>query len=305
MQRTAVVLTAILMVALQSTLAQIPNDNPEQGFGLSPFLGESTLIPDAYSLRVSAAFPPYERGATFGYGSVSIGLSGLLEATVSREGAIGSPTGMLKPTNLLGLRLQVLPQREQFPAVSVFLTTMTGAQSELMTNVDLERERLTLFQRGLRMISYDAKTTVAGIAVASGLAGMVSYRAALGVREMIWRQQWSIYGFGTGLPTSQDGWTLPLAERTSLRVDWSASIAFRPIQQAALFAEVASLPLIDVDPSSLQIENRQGYVGAIGVRYYLPIPLSIDLYDRWVSGIGERKARHQVRLGLSTDVLFR
>ena len=45
-----------------------------------------------------------------------------------------------------------------------------------------------------------------------------------------------------------------------------------------------------------------GYAGAIGVCYYLPIPLRIDLYDRWVSQNGNLTGHHQVRLGLSSDI---
>jgi hypothetical protein len=227
----------------------------------------------------------------------------MLEATVHHEGAIGSPIGLLRPATMLGLRLQIVPQRDRLPAVSLFLNTMTEAQSEFLGDNDLRPNVPEVFQRGVMAISYEARTTVAGVSVTTTLHDMFSFSASLGGREMVWQQRWSAYAFNTGLPTSQ-GWTFPTAERTRLRLDWSASVTLRPTEQLALIGEVSALPFIDIDPSSLVLEARQGYVGTIGVRYSLPIPLSVDLYDRWYSETRERTNHHQIRLGLSTEVLF-
>ncbi|MEK9138688.1 MAG: hypothetical protein AAB393_16315, partial [Bacteroidota bacterium] len=261
-------------------------------------------IPEGYSLLLSAAYPPYERTTDLTCGNISVGLAGLCQATFSHEGAIGSPIGVLRPSNLVGLRIQVIPQRSHFPAVSVFLTTMTGTQSEFLADNDLKPNLPQIFQRGLVATSYEAKTTLAGLALASTLNDMFSFNVALGARQMVWQQRWSIYTFNTGLPRTQNGWTFPLAERSNLRLDMSASVSCRPIEQVALIGEIASLPFVDIDESSLLIEARQGYVGAIGIRYYLPIPLSIDLYDRWYSQKGDRTNYHQVRLGVSTEIHF-
>lgn len=305
MNRQAVVLLAILMVISQVAIGQSTVDTPaEQSLAVSPILGPVATIPEGYTLRLSTSYPPYERRTNFGYGQLTVGLAGVFGATVRYEGAIGSPIGLLRPTTLVGLHLQVVPQREIYPAVLVFLSTMAGPQSEFLGSNDLIPNLPAIFQRGVEAISYEARTTVAGVAFMTAFNNMLSVSASLGGREMVWEQRWSKYSVYMGLPSTSDGWTFPTAERSSLRLDWSAGATFHPLNKLALFGEIASLPFADVDPSSLIIEARQGYMGTIGVRYYLPIPLSIDLFDRWYSETGERTNYHQVRLGLSTEVVF-
>ena len=106
------------------------------------------------------------------------------------------------------------------------------------------------------------------------------------------------------MQTKYDGTIPPLAERTSLRIDWSVSATARPLQQLGIIAEIATLPYADIDQTSWQIEGRMGYAGSIGVCYYLPIPLRVDLYDRWVSASSKQDTYHQVRFGISTDFHF-
>jgi hypothetical protein len=180
---------------------------------------------------------------------------------------------------------------------------MAGTQSEWLGRNDIFPNLPAIFQRGVEVISYDARTTVAGVAFMTNLSSTLSLGASLGGREMVWQQLWSSYSVDMGLPTSY-GATLPTAERSSLRLDWSVGATVHPLSQLDLFGEVASLPFADIDPSSLIIEARRGMVGTIGLRYTLPIPLSIDLYDRWYSEKGDRKNYHQVRLGLSSEVVF-
>lgn len=304
MKRQAAVLATILMVISRIATAQSTADTPaKQGLPVSPFIGQDTSIPEGYSMRLSAAYSPYDRKTNFAYGNIAIGIAGLLEATIRHEGAIGSPTGLLEPATLFGLRLQIVPQRERFPAVSVFLNTMSEAQSNYLGGNDLSLSLPDLFQRGVKSITFEARTTVAGVALATRLNDVVSFSASLGGREMVWRQGWSDYSVNTGIPSTPNG-TPPTPERSRLRLDWSASVSLHPLDQLAVIGEVGSLPFIDIDPSSLLIEARQGLVGTIGVRYSLPIPLSVELYDRWYSETRERTNYHQVRIGLSTEVLF-
>ncbi len=303
MRRLAAILVTILMVIPVIAAAQSAGETPSMQ--VSPVLGQATAIPEGYTVRMSMSYPPYERSTNYGYGQVSVGLAGVFGATVRYEGAIGSPVGLLRPTTLVGLQLQVVPQREIYPAIIMFLNTMAGTQSEFLGNIDLMPNLPAVFQRGVNAISYDARTTVAGVAFMTKLNGLLTANASLGGREMVWTQRWSKYAIPMGFPSTSDGWTYPLAERSSLRLDWSVGATVYPLSQLALFTEVASLPFADVDPSSLIIEARQGIVGTIGVRYSLPIPLSLDLYDRWYSETGDRTNYHQVRVGLSTEVVFR
>jgi hypothetical protein len=262
------------------------------------------MVPQDYSLRLSAAYSPYEKQPNFAYGSISFSVAGLFEASLTHDGAIGSPTGQLKPGNLLGLRLQVIPQRDNFPGVSLFLNTMTQAQSEFLGDNDLQPQLPGIYERGLVAVSYDARTTAAGISLATILNDVFSFSASLGTREVVWQENWSMYTMESGLPTTLDGWASPQAERTNLRVDWSAGATARPVQQLAFTADIASVPFVEIDPTSLLIEARAGYVGTVGIRYYLPSFLTVDLYDRWFSEGRDGADRHQIRLGVSTNVQF-
>jgi hypothetical protein len=299
------VLVVVLMVLSPLTIAQPIQDSPPQIImGGATFLGQHTAIPAGYSLRLSSAYAPYDRRVDQVYGKVGLTISSMLEATLNHEGVIGSPAGLLKPVPQVGVRLQVAPQREHFPAVSVFLNTMIGNQSERLEDNILRSNLSDIYQQGLTFVSYEARSTLAGLAMATTLDEFLSFSAALGVRQLTWKQGWSQYSFDTGLPTTSDGWTLPLPEQSKLQLDWSAGVMFRPLQELGFMGEVASVPLIAVDPTSLVAVARQGTVAAIGIRYFLPIPLSVDVYDRWYSeGIGAGD-HHQIRVGLSTEVLF-
>lgn len=299
MKHKTAVLTALVLLIAGFALAQTAMDKPAI---VSSFLGRQAALPDGYSFRMSAAYPPYEKGVNYPYGSIGVGLDGLFELTWSHDGAMGSPTGSLTPDDLLSFRLQVVPQRERFPGVSVFLTTMPGKKSEFFSDGDLRSKLPEIYQRGLVAASYDARSTVAGVGLASSLNDMFSYNVSLGARQMVWQQQWSASTINTGLPRTPDGWTYPLPERSNFWLDMAAGVSFRPIEELALIGEAGSLPFVEIDPISLMMEARQGYTGAIGIRYYLPIPLSVDLYDRWYSENGDRTNYHQIRFGLSTQV---
>ncbi len=158
-----------------------------------PFIGPSSAIPPGYSLRFSLAAPPFTDDKVYPYGSVSAGIDGLLAFSYNHEGAIGSPVGKLLPTNLLNFRVQVVPQREQYPAVSLFITAMTELQTERLSNVDLQPALPVYYDRGLNAISYEAKTTRAGVGLNSTLGAVVNLDCSFGVRENVWRQMWSIY----------------------------------------------------------------------------------------------------------------
>lgn len=305
MKHQLAVLLAVLMVLSPLAVAQSTQDLPTQNvMGGTTFLGQHTAIPTGYSLRLSSAYAPYDRSLDYIYGNVGVTISGLLEATLSHEGVIGSPVGLLRPVPQVGVRLQVTPQREQLPAVSVFLNTMIGNQSERLEDDALRSDLSDIYDRGLTYMTYEARSTLAGLALATTVDEILSFSATLGVRQVIWKQGWSRYSFDTGLPTTSDGWTFPLSEQSKLQLDWSTSVAVRPLHELGVIAEVASVPIIAVDPTSLVTVARQGTVAAFGIRYFLPIPLCVDLYDRWYSEGSGSSNQHQIRFGLSTEMVF-
>lgn len=279
MQRRAAFLVGVLISTCNFAIAQSTVDGHQSSvLANAPFLGLAP-IPKGYSLRLSAAYPPYDKRTDLFYGNISLGLGGLVQATVSHEPTIGTPVGFANPSNLLGLRIQFVPQQGPWPSVSGFLTTMTEFQSESVGGWDA--------QHGFFYVSYEAKSTLTGVALTSSLNDMIAVSMGLGARQMVWRQ-----GLGIGQ-----------VEHRNVQFDISASASYRPIDQLALIGEIASLPFVDINRSSLAAETQHGYVGAIGVRYYLPISLNIDLYDRWYAQNGG-PTNSQVRFGLSTDIHF-
>jgi hypothetical protein len=298
-------------VALMLSCSSAQYDDPTQPasvFSPLPFIGQSSAIPSGYSLRFALAVPPFTNGNIYPNGSVSAGIDGLLGVSYNHEGAIGSPLGNLFPANLLGFRVQVVPQREQYPAVSLFITAMTQLQEEKLANVDLQPSLPAYYDRGLNAISYEAKTTRAGVGLNSTLGDVVNLDFSIGVRENVWRQMWSIYtedlGFGS-LRDPLSGGTQPLHQQSNLALDWSAGVAYQPIAQLAVLASATTLPFAEVDPMTLTIQMRQGNIGTVGVRYYLPFSMSVDLFDRWYVAPSTWPSTHEIRLGISADLALR
>ncbi|MBI5473364.1 MAG: hypothetical protein HY961_13550 [Ignavibacteriae bacterium] len=302
MQGKAAILSAILFAAAHFSFAQESSDNTRRFTGvISPFLDHHTSISEGYALHWSVAYAPYDKKTNFAYGNLSLSIAGLLKASFSHDGVIGAPTGLMEPIDLLALQLQIVQQREQLPGVSVFLKTMTDKETRTLYGNDLFTELREIYFRGVSTISYDARTTVAGVSLSTMPLDELSINASLGVREIVWKQKWAHYRTGNDLPT---GWVSPLAERTNLGIDWSVSAAARPLQQLGVIAEISSMPYADIDGTSLLIEARMGYAGTIGICYYLPLSLRVDLYDRWVLASSKQSAYHQVRLGISSDIQF-
>jgi hypothetical protein len=301
----------VVAVALVLSYASAQYEEPKQTapvFSPLPFVGQSSAIPPGYSLRISLAAPPFASDNIYPNGSVSAGIDGLVAVSYNHEGAIGSPVGKLFPANLLGFRVQVVPQREQYPAVSLFISAMTQLQEEKLANIDLQPAVPVYYDLGLKMVSYEAKTTRAGIGLNSTLGDVVNLDFSLGVRENVWRQMWSFYTVDLGFGSLWDpltGATQPLQQQSKLALDWSASIAYRPVTQLAILASATTLPFADIDPTTLTIQMRQGNMGTVGVRYYLPFSMSVDLFDRWYLAPSTWPTKHEICLGVSADLAIR
>ncbi len=271
---------------------------------ISPLVDHSAAVPAGNSIRIAVSYPASELNNKSVYATMSLGIAGLLDLSYRRDGVVGSPAGILPPTSEVGIRLQVVPQRGPYPAVSAYLNTMTEIQSDLLGEYSLKDNLPGIYNAGLSSISYDTKSMVTGFAFSSVLGGLVSVDAAVGVRQTWWHQQWSKYHITVPYPTTSDGWTFPLSEHSTLSIDWSAGIVCQPLDQLSFLVEVHALPYMDIDPATLVIDAREGYAGIVGIRYSLPVALNVDLYDRWFSESGERTGVHQVRLGLSTGLGF-
>ncbi len=301
-QHIAIIAVLLLVVSQNNAVAQEASTNLNvPTMNTRPLVGNDAFIPEGYSLHLSSAFSPFEQNTSFVYGTMSLGIVGLLEASLTKESAIGTPLGWAEPANQLGLRLQVAPQRDNYPAVALFLNTMLKAQTEFLGDNDLMPNFPDLYRRGILAISYQAKTTTAGVALTTQLNDFVTLNASIGTREIVWRQGWSAYSSDNSSQKTVDGWTAPLAEQSAYRIDALGGFTFHPLSKLAVIGDVGTIPSMDIDPSSLTIEATQDFTGAFGVRYYLPVPLTVELYDRWFSS-STLKTFHQIRLGLSADI---
>lgn len=59
MKHKTAVLTALVLLIAGFAMAQTAMDKPAI---VSSFLGRQAALPDGYSFRMSAAYPPYEKG---------------------------------------------------------------------------------------------------------------------------------------------------------------------------------------------------------------------------------------------------
>lgn len=305
MTRQVAVLVALMVVLSPLGVSQTTVSTPPPSLaGGSTFLMQPFAIPEGFGLRVSSAYSPYDRNADFLYGGIGLTISKMLQLSVVREPAIGTPAGWLTPSTVVGVRLQVIPQREHLPALSLFMNAMTARQQVQLQNVNIQADFPTLYQRGLRYFTYEAQSAWGGLALATEFDEVLACNAALGVRQVTWKQGYGQFSFDTGWPTTEDSRTPPLPERSALQLDWAAGIAVRIVRDVAIIGEFSSAPYIEVDPTSLPAEARQATVAAFGIRYFPSIPVTLELYDRWYSKVLDQTSHHQLRLGLSTQLFF-
>lgn len=263
-------------------------------------------LPDANGLHISLSNGPSEPHKSFVYGSVALSLEEILEISLSRDVTIGSPLGWYKPSNSFGIKINLLAQQDKHPSISLFYNSMLEEQDEFLGNGDLEHNYPYLYTTGLLAISYKSRMSVAGIALNSKLYNWLSLNASIGVREMLWSQEWSIYfnNVNSTIPKTQDGVSFPLPQNIASKISWSAGMQLRASDRMNIIADVNVFPVMEINQISMQINGTETMSVSLGIRYYLTNAVNIEVYDKWYSSFHSVKGTNQLRIGLSSDLLF-
>jgi len=198
MKQINVVCFLILIVGIKSSLlAQtIESPNESKVSDKSIFrIGEE--VSQLSSIQINLAMSPMGAVPNYFTGSITFGLSGVLSGSYIHDNAFGTPLGKLVPTNQLELRLQILEQRQYYPAVSLIYGGMVNEKSESYSSADLNMFAPNLTKNGLRYISSNAIKSNYGAGVTSNIRNKFILSGMFGVQQLTWQQSWTDFGFDT------------------------------------------------------------------------------------------------------------
>ena len=262
-----------------------------------PFMGNNSPVPDGYTFRCAAGYPVYGDDRMPVIGRFSLGLAGVLELGYSNEGYIGNPIGMTRPANSWDAKIQIFKQREELPSVALWARGTIGWQNEDLGAYALWAVLPSFFNFGVVGTRYEFSSMTVGLSMAPGLGKWITMNLSVGYQELSSRNLWILIA---PAPIIGNGYHAVSGDRSGM-LEASANIVAGLLPQLALVAQAGTLPYFNVNPTALTLEVGRAYNGAVGVRYTLPIPLSVDSYVRWQSNING-KTDTQFRLGLSSEI---
>jgi hypothetical protein len=288
------IIAALLLQVATGQEKSVVQGNPLE----TAFTTVSATVPQGYSLEFAVAYPPYSSRNYPAFGHISAGLSGVLQVSFGNDEVVSNMIGMIRPMNSWGLKLQVLSRREQLPSVALWVRSALGWQGDFLQSSDLWPKSPPPFEH-LGGTQYEFTSTSAGVALEPGISEALDVNVSLGVRELESKNLWI---FIEPTPMGDNGYHAASGDRTLL-LDGSANVVLHALPHFAVIAEATTLPYFNVNVAALQLEVERAYAGAIGGRYTLPIPLSVDGYVRWQSTINGQSDT-QFRLGLSGQFSF-
>jgi hypothetical protein len=296
MKTTALVF--IIVLTAHISLGQTDScQNPDSGILEAPSIGGNSPVPEGYRLDIAGAYPVFGDYTVPLYGRIDICMAGVLQIGYSNEGYIGNLIGVTRSCNSWDAKVQILRQRDQLPSVALWIRGTIGWQKESLGENDLWGRVPANRFFGVLWTHYEFNSTALGLTMEPGLGENVALNLSVGYREMESRDLWIISmvypGFG-------DSYHAVSGDRASL-IEGSANLMVRPLARIAVILQVGTLPYYQLNQVAMKLDMGRAYLGTIGMRYSLPIPVFVDGYVRWQSAFNGR-ADTQVRLGLSSDV---
>jgi hypothetical protein len=251
-------------------------------------------VPQGTSITYAAAHPVFGDNDFPVLGYAAIGFSGVFQLSYGNEGAVANVLGVVRPAQSWGAKLQILPRREQYPAIALFIRSTIGWQLQYFGANDIENKIPELIIRGFNGTLYECANTSAGIAAESQLNDVLALRFTLGVQELQSRNFWL---FIAPAPAIGNGYH-SVEVQSSYILDGSANASISIKPQLALIAEIDALPYYGINLPENRLEPFRAYAGMVGVRYALSRSVNLDTYIRQQSKINSI-AQTQFRLGLS------
>jgi hypothetical protein len=297
--KTAVCACMIICVVEISQCQETQKSSLNTGIPASPFIGNIAPVPEGYGIGMSAGYPIFGDYRMPVMGRFQLSLAGALELGYSNEGYVGNAVGMTRPADSWGAKLQILRQQEMLPSVTLWARGTIGWQNEDLGAYDLWASIPSFYSYGVVGARYEFMSTTAGVAVERTFGDKLSVDFSLGMQQLQSRNLWI---FISPAPVMGNGYHAVSGDRSYL-LDASIDVTYRVLPNLTLIAQAGTLPYFSVNPYALRLDVGRAYVGTIGFRYALPIPVSLDVYIRKQSMFNGH-ADTQFRLGISIELPF-
>ena len=300
MKHAGVLLLAILSICLsEKSLAQslvTPNDS--NGINTYSLFNNGESVSPVNSVQLNMAISPMGVVPNYFTGNITVGISGVLSASYVHDNSFGTPLGKIVPTNQLAMRIQLLEQRQYYPAVSVEYQSMINKSAEFYSMSDLNSAAAPLVLYGLNSISYNAHHRRFGIGLTSHIKNKVTLSGLIGIYQLNWQQSWTYYT-SDPYPGPAFG-NFPLPKETTLSLFVSAAINYTVTEEISVYGATKSLPLLEIEPTTFRLGVKNGYQNSIGIQYQLWNSLRIDITDAYFAGYIHIRNYHHLRVGFRT-----
>ena len=292
MQSFKVILLVILLLSsLEYLNAQ---ERKENSFSfIKPFSNIYTDIPNGYSLSYIGSYPIFEDIKSPFVGNIKLGLSSILNLVITNEPSVGDLLANKRPMPSWGVQVQILPQLEHYPSLSLWVNSCFGWNGETINQNDFGNKLDYLINQGLVSFRYEYSTTSAGIATEMKPLNGLRVGLNIGILELRSRNLWIFLD-----PDPFNGnWINDGKETSSFMFDGGAAISYSPFHNFFVIGEITTLPYFNINMNYKRLAIQHSVVNSLGIRYSLPIPINIDAYLSSNSINGQTV--NQFRLGLS------
>jgi hypothetical protein len=271
---------------------------PDRGILANPFIGSNAPVPLGYRFDIAAASPVY--GSTNNmslFGWTSLSLAGVLQLGYRNEGYVGDLVGVTRACPGWDAKIQILRKREELPSLALWMSGTIGWQKESLGANDLWGNVPANSFFEVLWTQYEFNSTAVGLTMEPGFGDNIAVNLSIGYRELESRDLWIVSMIYPGIG---DSYHSVNSDRTSL-LEGSINLMVRALPQVALILQASTLPYYKLNQLSSKIDLGRAYLGTMGMRYSLPIPVFVDGYVRWHSNFNGQTDT-QIRLGLSSEV---
>lgn len=258
------------------------------------FVSTAGDVPGGNSITYALAYPVLGHGVFPVFTRISFGFSSVLQLSYANEGDVANEMGVTNPEDSWGVKLQLSPQRGQYPSIAVYFKGSIGWQNQLLGANDLHDRIPDLFKLGLVYARYQFSSTSVGLGLETQLSEPLTVRFAIGIQEDRSRNL-DIFRAPALVPSDR---FYDTENYNSLILDGAASVQYVLAPKISLMAEFVSVPYYAINAAKNQLDLRRAFANLVGVKYSLTPILNLDTYIRQQSKINN-VAFTQFRLGIS------
>lgn len=269
---------------------QVPADNSSK-----MLLTPTANLAQDYSLTINtSAIANIDQNDLF-RGYILFNIAGLVEIDFSKEGYVTDIVNNTDKINTLGLKLKLFSEQPSQPSISFTYRTTTGWNNSLFVKRNLMANNPKLVERGLDVIEYDYRTTIAGFVFSKMVGNYLNLTAGIGVQEF---QFQSLY---ITIPNEFYIWEKSLKRNLLLHGFVNANININ--NYISVITELQSLPHIKANLDEIDLEIDRSYIATFGVRYKLTDVFMLDVAAWHYTDFGAYD-KTQIRFGINTILDF-